>query len=245
MDPILCNSCGARFPRTQFTDDECEALKDRRYGEGFSEELQMLEKVQAYYRRHPEAEGTIKPDVERMLESDDPGVREQLFVGVPFHEIALPAADLPAALTESAEDAEVVEYLRHHSFELGPRLEFVSAQVSRLAAVARPLSCPSCQAGALSVPKENWEAFEEASANSVTWYWPEWHSVGMDGTLTMHCSGWSGDAHWSGAHIVGPDRADYPFWRWLAEQPKFRRGVGSAELPAIKAEWSRSSGNDG
>src|SRR5262245_16660912 len=97
MGPVVCSSCGARFPVSSLTEDDRSALTDQHYYEEFADELRMLLKVQAYYRRHPEAEGRIKGKIARLLESDDPGVRDRLSAGVPFDHIELPPEQLPAA----------------------------------------------------------------------------------------------------------------------------------------------------
>jgi hypothetical protein len=121
MDPVDCDSCGARFPVSGLTEDDCQALDDQHYYEGFAEELRILRKVQEYYRRHPDSEGRIKANLARLLESDDPELMQRLWAGVPFDEIELPPPYLPAAWAGGEEDREVVEYLRHNDFLLGPR----------------------------------------------------------------------------------------------------------------------------
>jgi hypothetical protein len=204
----------------------------------------MLHRVQDFHQRHPKAEAAIKSELDRLLGSQDAHVREQLFAGVPFSEIALPPEELPAAFTETEDDAAVVEYLRHNSFSLGPRLAFVTGEVQRLEAAATPVQCPWCQTGTVCVPKENWDAFSLSIHDSVTWYWPGCHSLDPDGTLHVHCSGWSGDSHWNGSTTILPEEREYPFWLWLVEQRQFRRLVDEKELPAIKAEWSRRTGNE-
>ena len=244
MDPVLCNSCGYCFPSSRFTEDERQALLDRHYLEEFTEELRMLQRVQDFYRRHPEADGTIKSDFDRLLTSQDVEVQEQLFAGVPFNEIAPPSEELPAAFTETYDNAGVIEYLRHNSFSLGPRLAFVAGEVNRLEAAATPVQCPWCQAGTVRVPQDNRDAFSLTIHNSVTWYWPGCHSLEPDGTLHVHCSGWAGDSHWNGSTTILPEEREYPFWQWLVEQRQFRRLVDEKELPAIQAEWSRQTGNN-
>ena len=120
MDPVVCGSCGARFHVSGLTEDDRRALHDQHDYQGFAEELRMLRRVQEYYRRHPDTEGRIKPHFARLLESDDPEVKERLLAGVPFDQIELPPEQLTAAVG-GEEDWEVVEYLRHNSFSLRPR----------------------------------------------------------------------------------------------------------------------------
>src|SRR5262245_39716504 len=100
MDPVVCSSCGARFPVNGLTEEDYRALQDQHYFQEFAEELRMLRRVQEYYRRHPEAEGRIKSDFKRLLESDDPEVKERLRACVPFDQIELPPDILPEGFVD-------------------------------------------------------------------------------------------------------------------------------------------------
>lgn len=235
MDPVVCGSCGARFAVSGLAEDDRRALHDEHASQGCAEELRMLRKVQECYRRHPDAEGRIKPHFARLLESDDPEVKERLGAGVPFGRIERPPEQLPAAVG-GEEDWEVVEYLRHHSFSLGPRLEFVSHEVARLQGSAGAASCPQCQVGRLYVPPEHWDEF--AAGDAITWHWPHWHSVDADGTIHVKASGWRGGSHWTGEQAVSPAEPGYAFWRWIATQNEYHRLVEESDLPASRAEWS-------
>jgi hypothetical protein len=237
MNPVVCDSCGARFPVSVLTEDDCRTLHDQHYYQGFAEELRMLRKVQEYYRRHPDAEGRIKPHFARLLESDNPEAIERLCAGIPFDQIELPPEQLPVASVGGEEDREVVEYLLHNDFSLGPRLEFVSQEVARLQGSVRAVSCPWCRVGRLHVPPEDWDKF--TAGNAITWYWPGWHSVDADGTLHVKASGWQGDSHWTGEQAFSPAEPEYDFWRWLVAQKEYHRNVEESELPAIEEEWSR------
>src|ERR1051325_11564149 len=121
MDPVVCGSCGATFPVSILTEEHYRVLKDQHYLEEFADELRMLMKVQEYYCRHPEAEGRIKSDFSRLLESDDPEVQQRLCDGVPFDQIELPPDTLPEGFVDGEADLEVVKYLRQGEFTLGPR----------------------------------------------------------------------------------------------------------------------------
>jgi hypothetical protein len=105
MDPVVCGSCGTRLPVSSLTEDDYRALHDQHHYQGFAEELRMLLKVQEYYRRHPDAEGCIKPHFVRVLESDDPKVMERLCAGVPFDQIELPPEQLSATSADVGEDS--------------------------------------------------------------------------------------------------------------------------------------------
>lgn len=237
MDPVICSSCGARFPVDSLSEADYNSLRDQHYYQIFDEELKQLLKVQEYYRRHPAAEGCIKTDVARLLESDDPSIKDRLWAGVPFDQIDLPPENLPPGLEDGREDAEIANYLRHHDFSLGPRLAFVSENHARLKSSAGAVQCPHCKQGSLYVPPEDWDEFTARSA--ITWYWPDWHGVDSDGTLHVKSSGWGGEAHWNGEIAIKPDEPRYEFWRWFVEQTEYHRLVEENELKAIQEEWSR------
>ncbi len=123
-----------------------------------------LRKVQEYYRRHPDAQGRFKSDLARLLESDDPEVTERLCAGVPFSEMQLPPDQQLVASADVGEDAEVLEYLRHNDFALGPRMAFVASQVARLKGSVGAVPCPHGHAGRLHVPAGDWDEFTAGDA---------------------------------------------------------------------------------
>ena len=108
-----------------FTEDDYGALQDQHYYAQFAEELRMLQKVNDYYRRHPEAERR------------------------PWYN--------SSSVTFPADDAEVVEYLKHHVFSLGPRRQFVCERLSYLRSSLRLVLCPSCKSGQLKLDAKHWE----------------------------------------------------------------------------------------
>jgi hypothetical protein len=239
MDPVVCDSCGGRFPVNGLTEDDRCALQDHHRYQEFAEELRMLRKVQDYYGRHPNAEGRIKPHCTRLLESRDPEVLERLCAGIPMDQIGLPPEQLPEAWVCGQEDREVVEYLRHNDFSLGPRLKFVSQEVVRLQGSVRAVLCPRCQAGRLQVAAEDWDEF--TARDAIVWHWPHWHSLDTDGTLHVKASGWQGGDHWTGEQAIGRAEPEYDFWRWLVAQREYHRLVEESELPAIREQWSRQT----
>ncbi len=131
MDPVTCRSCGKRFPVESLTTEQHRALEDQHYHDEFVEELRMLEKVKAFYGRFPDAEGRIQPDSIRAMKSDDPEIIEQIRFLVPFDQIQLPPDQFPPIWTAEADDAEIVDYLKHHSFELGPRMNSVAEGIAQ------------------------------------------------------------------------------------------------------------------
>lgn len=156
VDPVVCVSCDARIAIEQISEDEYQALIDVYYWQKFGEELRMLLRVGDFYKRHPNAEGKIKPHFASLFDSDDPEVIEQLCSGKPFDQIGLPPEPLPSPTESLVTDGEVIEYLRHHAFSLGPRLKFVREKVGRLEGNLVPVSCPSCRSGWLRLDPDNW-----------------------------------------------------------------------------------------
>jgi len=158
VDPVVCDSCGARFSLQELTEEQFGALQDQHYYKRFVEELRMLEKVKRFYQRHPEAEGRIRSHLSDVLESQDPEVIKKVLSETPFDQIDVPAQPLPLLSPMDDEDAEVVDYLKHNDFALGPRIEFVSQQVDRpKGAEARVVPCTRCKVGRLQADPEHWE----------------------------------------------------------------------------------------
>jgi hypothetical protein len=238
MDPVLCDSCGIRFPADQLGDDAVEALRSQHRHEELAKELRMLQRVQDFYRRHPDMEGRIKPHVDRILESDEPCVMDQVASGVPFGEIALPSPSLPDF---SPEDRETVEYLQQHGFVLGPRLSFVSRRLEELKNTYCKVRCPTCRVGHLRVDAALWDQF--AAVQATSWLWPEWHYRDEDGTLHIKASGCSLDTHWTGEQEVRATHPDFEFLSWLVSQKEHHRLIDEKELATIRQAWSRARQN--
>ena len=238
MDPIVCDRCGARTAVDQRNVAECEALIGLHYYEEFVEERRILERVLEFHRRFPEAVGAFTPHPIRVLESDDPAVQEQFFGGVPFDQIKLEPKTVKLDESVLAEFADVVEYLSHTSVDPEKRLEHLEESIAEFRESAKPVPCTRCKTGRLRVDREQWDNFAEQYYPSITWLWPEWHSLDDDGTLHVKASGYRCGYHWNGEQPISPDAADYAFWRWFVEQPKFHRLVDETELPAIREEWS-------
>jgi hypothetical protein len=214
MDPVVCTSCGARFPLNGVTDDEYRALCDscdQDYYTSNVETLRELHNVEEYCRRHPHARARIR------------------------------AGFAPQTEDPAYEDWLAVEYLRHHDQRLGPlglRIKLVTAELDRLKASVGTVRCPRCESGRLAVAPEGWNAFTAREA-AWDWFWPEYYSLADDGTLHTCASGWYFGAHWSGVRRIRTDDTDYDFWRWLVGQKEYHRLVDDRELQSIGEEWSR------
>jgi hypothetical protein len=79
---------------------------------------------------------------------------------------------------------------------------------------------------------------KSADADSIAWYWPEWHSWNQS-TLVVKVSGWSNGVHWTGAAEYPPTHNDHAFWAWLVKIPQYHRLVDESEIPSIKRIWNR------
>lgn len=241
-DPVVCSSCGARFPVSSLANEDYRILYDQHQSLEFMEKLRTLQKVQDFYRRFPEAEGYIKPDCSRALLSKAAEVLDQLFSGNPFDKLELPPLNIPEAWVETAYDREVVEYVKHHDFDLRAKMRDVSDEIEELEARRKFLPCPHCHSGKLHVPQECWNQF--LAADGITWYRPGYHGFDDDGTLYIKASGYEGRgayfSHWTGEFEISPTQPDYDFWCWFVDQKQYRRLVKETELPDIKDRWARS-----
>jgi Zn ribbon nucleic-acid-binding protein len=151
-ETVACPSCGAVHRVRDFSDNEIQILEDHHTYEASKEELGWLRRVEAFYRRHPDMEGRIKPHFLSILQSDDPDVREAMFAGTPFDEITLPPGaepQLDPSMAWSAEDLEVIEYLERHAFSLEARMRSVEESIESLGSQfleASPVKCAGCGA---------------------------------------------------------------------------------------------------
>ena len=154
-----CDACGRDVPRERLAAADFEQLEAEYYHAVFTDELKWLRRVEAFYQRHPEAVGMVKPHAMRVLDAKhEPSVLKKLVAGVPLSEIAVPPPPRPpVAQPISVEDAEAIEYLQRNSFDLENRLGFVTEQVARHARPPRPVPCPHCTAGALRLRDANRE----------------------------------------------------------------------------------------
>ncbi len=141
-----CNACHATFPITDFSPDDRQRLRDQHLYEVCKTEFDMLQRVQNFYKRYPELEHSLKSDLDKLMDSDDPEIQDKVYSGIPFDEIEIPEDEVPLPLSLSAEDQAVVEYLRTTLFSLQPRLERVSEEMARLrpAMEQGTLVCPTC-----------------------------------------------------------------------------------------------------
>ncbi len=236
MSPIICRGCRTRFPAKQFSQQDWENLSQLYYFDEAVAELAMVRKVVAFYERHPYAEDKIQPHVIECLESDDPDVQAQLFDHVPFDQIRLPDKP-PVVVPRTAEDAEVIDYLRHTSCDFRGRLPGLEAQVAAGRGHIATVSCPHCQRGELHVPREHFWEFEQATQECTNFYWPDWHSFDDDGTLHVKVSGYIGMSHWNGMHTVKPPEPEYAFWRWFVAQPEHHHLMEEKEFEQIRAAY--------
>lgn len=151
--PAACDACGHRVPFERISERCYEVLLDAAYHEEWAREVHMLERVAAFYQRNSPARGQIQPHAMRVLRSDDPSVRQQMFRDVPLSQIGLPPAPEPGSLISEPhpDDAEVIEYLRHNCFRLEGRLQFAREQMERSQRALDRVKCPRCHDGRMQL----------------------------------------------------------------------------------------------
>ena len=152
--PALCDVCGTRTPFADIPQDRYRLLLDDYYLHYFSAELRELEKVADFYRRNPSAKGRILTHADRVMESNDPKVMEQVADGVPFDEIELPPEPDLQLESPAPNDAEVIEYLKHNAFDLERRTAFVKGEIGDLSARVESVICTHCGQGRLHLLEE-------------------------------------------------------------------------------------------
>jgi len=156
---LTCNSCGVSLTVRDFSAAELSTLEKHHLFEKLCIEANWLKRVAAFYRRYPDIEDRIKPQFLAVLESDDPEVQEELCAGVPFAEIQLPlqnSTPIEKLRDWSAEDLQVIEYLRSHSFSLPRRMKFVNELIDnqRLNADVVVLKCRACSNQFIGAPED-------------------------------------------------------------------------------------------
>jgi len=141
---VICIECNTSFRIKEFSEAEIAILENHHYYHEALDELVWLRRVADFYKRHPDREGKIKPHFVNVEDSDDPKVKDDLFAGVPFDEIALPEEPDPPEW--STEDREIADYLRHNYFSLKHRMKSTEDLVRQREPQARSQSvcCPRC-----------------------------------------------------------------------------------------------------
>ena len=93
-----CDTCGRDVPREQIAPADFEQLEAEYHYAEFSDELKWLRRVEAFYQRHPEAVGNVKPHAMCVLEAKhEPSIMRKLFAGMPLSEIAVPPPTRPVS----------------------------------------------------------------------------------------------------------------------------------------------------
>lgn len=140
---------------------------------------------------------------------------------------------------ETEEDVEAVEYLQGHQFSLKARLAFVEKEIEERKNEVRSVACPACAIGELFVRAEFTESF--FVGEEMTFYWLPSMSLQEDGKIWMKVSGYRGEEHWSGAHAVLREQADYDFWLWLLSHKEHNPElIDDKQIEEIKSDWQRA-----
>ncbi|HET6881530.1 MAG TPA: hypothetical protein VFI31_15310 [Pirellulales bacterium] len=145
---VVCGVCGTSHQVKDFKAEEIEILESHYYFHSFCEELDWLRRVAAFYQRHPERQRRGKRRPGQPPPSEDPQLGDEPVAGAPLEimDLAIPRRAAESPPDWSAEDSEVLVYLRHNLFSLQPRWRFVSESIERLSPVveSRSVACPSC-----------------------------------------------------------------------------------------------------
>jgi hypothetical protein len=206
------------------------------------DELQMLQRVQAFFERHPSADGCVRPYLTRLLDSPDPEVQRKLRDGAAFSAIALPLERLPLTAQEQHDEREVIEYIHRNEYALA-----TSTCAGRIAELKqmlepddRPIPCPWCGTGELRAAESGTPEDDECTA----FYYPQHGTREADGAIAIRASWYDGDGHSSGVLQVGPDDPDYGLWGWIIDRPRRFRRVMNTDLDDIRREfrqWQRGT----
>ena len=147
-DLVACQECHSVYRLRESSEDEQDVLRKRRHYRESIDELKWLRRVAAFYDMYPDLNGRIKPHFMVVNESKDPRVREQLSSGLPYSEIEIPQNEIPMPKNRewSAEELEVIDYLRGHWFSLPHRMQGVQEAIECFEEnlMRRIVICPNC-----------------------------------------------------------------------------------------------------
>jgi hypothetical protein len=147
--PAGCEDCAIRTPFDLIPPEQYRLLLDDYYVRHFENELRMLEKVADFRRRNPQAFGKVMPHFKRVEASRDPRVQRQVANCVPYAQIKLPPEPPLQLESPAPDDAEVIDYLKHNSFNLDGRTGFVKERLAAMRPLVRPVTCSQCRRGRL------------------------------------------------------------------------------------------------
>jgi len=200
----------------------------------------MLQRVQSFFERHPEADGCIRPYLTRLLDCPDPDVQQKLRDCEPFCEITLPQERFPLPPQVQEAEREVIEYLYQNDLAL-ERLSR-TARIAELTASVlpddRPVSCPWCGTGELRADASPATDDDETTG----FYYPRQGYRCSDGSLEIHASWYDCDGHSSGFKEVVATDPDDELWCWICDRSKRFARVTDDDLPKIRDEfrhWQR------
>lgn len=152
---LRCLSCGARHPADRFDAEAIAVAELTALWHGHWKELALLRRTAALYRKHPAARDYVKPDLDRIIHSDDPVVQDQVMNNVPFDQITPPRPPDYEARVDRwlGDDPELREFLENSSFDLDARMRFTteSEQKYRGQLRGRSVPCPACRDGLLAL----------------------------------------------------------------------------------------------
>lgn len=235
LEPVVCESCGARFPVSRFTPNERDSLHNQKEFRELIWELGMLLKAENYCRLHPETDGCIPPPFAPDLVSMDADVLRRLYARV--------ASDSRMAVEGRALDEierELTEFIRSRKFTLRGRMQRLTTEAAALMPFEGSVPCSRCPDGRLYVPPVDWETFLDIG--TITLLNLGLAMINEDGVVTVKASWYRGTSHSTGYISISPADKDYFFWCWLVSQEQHRRIVNADDIQAIRDEWCRTTG---
>jgi hypothetical protein len=154
--PIFCVHCKATFSTQELTPKHYKSLQQRHHWESLNNEWNMLVRVEQIYQQYPTIENLIKDFWQKETEYH----QEKWKLKYEGKEVVFERGNFDDSLLQhlTAEDREVIEYLRWHQFSLVPRMEFVQEVIKQMRSAGMPKSvnCPVCKAGYLKIDSPVW-----------------------------------------------------------------------------------------
>jgi hypothetical protein len=74
------------------------------------------------------------------------------------------------------------------------------------------------------------------------WYWRDWHSYDLEGTLHIKISGWrADDIRWSGAFECPRNHQDHDLWRWILHESGCTKDlISDTDLNELQAQYENA-----
>lgn len=152
--PILCSSCGATFPPERFTPEQLQTLDTWGWYHPIEHERSLSARVQAMYRRHPQARGRVRTKFRATFLT--PGVVRDLNATIGQVPDPRPASYQQNLDAWTEGDRELREFLETHTCDHDRRFDELTRQAAKYERRlgGQCVVCPACGAGMLRTPTE-------------------------------------------------------------------------------------------